>query len=300
MYKSLIHLGYGKAGTTFLHKWFQEHPQLVYRQFGIGGFTDIKEIYQYLYELPDGHKPVYFVTSHEDLSFWKGPIGSIGAELIAYSIKEHQQRVCNWLYALMPNSVILIITRGFETIIKSGYSQYVRIGGNLHFDVFIQGVKSLILDFWDYDYLIGLYQDKFGKENVIVLPYELLEENSIAFIREIEERLQIEHFEFKPQKVHPSYNSEHIYWRVKIANYCVTLAKWLPPAVAQRLYQLYIAEIANNSNSSLINLLIRCYPNRKEQIALPDSYIAEFKYKAKLLKAMPVYKHYLRYYLQCE
>ena len=37
----LIHIGYAKAGSSFLRSWFAQHPQLAYAEGGIAGFPDV-------------------------------------------------------------------------------------------------------------------------------------------------------------------------------------------------------------------------------------------------------------------
>jgi hypothetical protein len=36
--RHLIHIGYAKAGSKFLQRWFEAHPDLAYRTAGLGGF----------------------------------------------------------------------------------------------------------------------------------------------------------------------------------------------------------------------------------------------------------------------
>jgi hypothetical protein len=61
--KHLIHIGYPKAGSTFLQAWFEQHPELCYAPGGLGGFYNIYEICR-----PSGRACKYFVTSFEGIA----------------------------------------------------------------------------------------------------------------------------------------------------------------------------------------------------------------------------------------
>jgi hypothetical protein len=41
MSRHLVHIGYPKAGSTYLQRWFASHPQLAYREGGIAGFPNV-------------------------------------------------------------------------------------------------------------------------------------------------------------------------------------------------------------------------------------------------------------------
>lgn len=296
-YKSLIHVGYGKAGATFLHNWFTAHPQLVYEQYGIGGFTNIMDAYPFMHTLKDVSGPVYFVTSHEDLSFWKGPVKLIGAELTPYPVKEHQEKVCQWLHAIMPNSMVLIITRGFESVIKSAYSQYIKVGGILPFPTFLTRFKPLLIDFWDYDYLITLYTKYFSNNNMIILPYELLQESSSSFLHHIEQKLGINSLPFPAHRVNPSLSGLHLHWRLVISQRAATLSGLLPNWLAERFYKLNVKNISNNRKSRLIKLLSKFNESQTQPLSFPDDYLSAFANKATILKKIQEYNNYLHHYL---
>ena len=182
VYKNLVHIGYAKAGSSFLQNWFQQNPDFVYVENAIVGFTNINNLFSYIYEndlmqIKEKRKKdclqkqTFFVSSHEEIAFWQGPPQTkvIGIELRPYPIKAHQKQVAQYFKQLLSTPKILVITRGFESMILSAYSQYVKVGGRLTLKGFTTQYEKLMLDFWDYDYIINLYSELFGKENIIVL-----------------------------------------------------------------------------------------------------------------------------------
>src|SRR5438067_12414696 len=137
MSKLLIHIGYPKAGSTFLQAWFGNHPQLKFRHGGVMGFANV---YQMAEQAATYSTSVfeYYVTSYECLSIL--PLSVLGhypvmqgtADPFYPTTQEHQAQVCRLLKDLFPQSRILIVTRGFKAGCRSGYSEFVRQGGLEH------------------------------------------------------------------------------------------------------------------------------------------------------------------------
>jgi len=76
----------------------------------------------------------------------------------------------------------------------SGYSQYIGRGCTGSQQVCSQFADCLQTDenhYYDFDYLIELYSDAFGEQNVIVAPYELLRDDQSAFLGILESKLGI-------------------------------------------------------------------------------------------------------------
>jgi hypothetical protein len=212
----LLHIGFPKAGSTFLQAWFERHPELCYQPGGLGGFYNAYELAR-----PSGADCKFYVTSFEGLSTPSAEAGMLRPD---YELaeretdemrREYQAAVCERLRSLYPGSRVLVVTRGFKGIILSGYSQYVRTGGHRHLrDVCLQiteGRPEGNLHFYDFDYLIRLYGEAFGAENLIVLPYELLREDQAGFLAVLEERLGLAHAEFELGRVNPSLSPEELY-----------------------------------------------------------------------------------------
>ena len=126
----LIHIGFAKAGSTFLRSWFAQHPQLAYAPGGVAGFRDVYSMVQA--SASPGPQPLYRVTSAEALAT---PVADFGRDSFDYEaiqrnpMPDAQARACDLLAHLFPTAHILIVTRGFRSMMLSTYSQYLRTGG---------------------------------------------------------------------------------------------------------------------------------------------------------------------------
>ena len=93
-------------------------------------------------------------------------------------------------------------------MIKSSYREYIKLGGTEKLDRFIGTGEEKVdwreickLDFLEYHRLIGHYQKLFGASNILVLPFELLKQDSEAFKSKILSFCEItEDFKSTPQK----------------------------------------------------------------------------------------------------
>src|SRR4051812_4316457 len=118
----LVHIGYPKTGSNFLRRWFQRHPQLAYAEGGIAGFQSVYELAK-----PGGaQRPgvLYRVTSSESMAT---PHEHVGDPIGTYEMKgwgglPGQTAVCTTLAELFPAARVLIVTRGFRSMILSSYS----------------------------------------------------------------------------------------------------------------------------------------------------------------------------------
>jgi hypothetical protein len=99
-------------------------------------------------------------------------------------------RIADRLAVLFPAERVLIIVREQRAIILSTYRQYVNNGGLLSLDAYVAGGEwwwhfPFELREYAYDGLITHYHTRFGEENVLVLPYELLRRDGREFVSRI-------------------------------------------------------------------------------------------------------------------
>jgi hypothetical protein len=302
MAKHLIHIGYPKAGSTFLQAWFAQHPELCYAPGGLGGFYNIYEICR-----PSDWACKYFVTSFEGIATPHKSAGDFRLDTGLQDfgpepIKDDQKNVCSVLSSLYPGSRILIVTRGFKGIILSGYSQYVRTGGVMHLDQMCKSLAHCLqiddYHYYDFDYLIKLYSDAFGEENLIVLPYELLRDNQPAFLSALEEKLEVKHVEPEFGRLNQSLSPEELYWYPVISRKVSAVVSRLGEARFQRLYRWYIGKTMENKLRRAIRILQRFNPDRQITGAdLPDEILQHCKGKAARLENDPLYAPYNVEYL---
>jgi hypothetical protein len=302
MTKHLIHIGYPKAGSTYLQRWFEAHPQLAYGEGSIAGFRDVYAIARAGATSNDA--PLYRVTSFEGLS---APQGNAGQQFVSYStapaidIPTAQLNVCTMMASLFPSATVLIVTRGFRSMILSSYSQFVRSGG----DAGLADLGNVAIGAhgsteherlvqrapWDYDRVIGAYTDAFGAENVIVMPYELLRDDATQFTRVLSRHLGIEQIEGSRDRVNESLSPVEMYWYPRITRLVRRLR-------SQRLFRLYIRAAFHNRLKGPIRILQRLRPGTPVTAAtLPDAILEQFRGRAESLRDHPLYAPYLADYL---
>ena len=108
-------------------------------------------------------------------------------------IAASRERVCLALRRMFAQATILIVTRGFRTELASGYSDYIRAGGRLPIsELMAPEAGPYAAAFFDYDAVVSLYEQAFGEEAVIALPYELLRDDPSAFVGVLEGLLGLE------------------------------------------------------------------------------------------------------------
>jgi len=301
--RHLIHIGYPKAGSTFLQEWFERHPELRYAPGGLGGFHNVYEVAR-----PAETNCKYYVTSFEGLSTPHKSAGEIrldfgGADTGEIEpFKENQARVCAVLKSIYPGSLILIVTRGFKGMILSAYSQFVRMGGRVHLKEMCRTLSEQRHNdghhYHDFDYLIRLYGEAFGEQNLIVMPYELLRDDEGRFLAVLEERLALRHADIKIGRVNPSLSPEELYWYPLISRAVSTGASRLGAARFKRVYSWYIDKTLNNRLRLFIKLLRLWRPDAKiTEADFPQDVLRHFEGQATRLKEHPLYAPYAAEYL---
>ena len=290
----LIHVGYPKTGSNYLRRWFAAHPEIAFAAGGLAGFRDI---YQLAGDaaLP-GEVPLVRVTSSENLAV-PGPGPAAGDQPPGHDLVAAQERACALLQSLFADAHILIVTRGFRTATWSGFSQYVRAGGDPErfalFEPHRSGPASR--GGWDYNQLIGLYRRAFGGR-VIVLPYELLRDDPDRFLREIEAPFGLSRFPAPAGRANPSLSPEELCWYPRLTR----IVRTLP--VGERLRGLalraYLPAMMNRRLHPLVRLLQRIRPLAPLTIdSIPPEAIDRFRGRAESLRGNPLYADYAEDYL---
>lgn len=197
MRQPIIHIGYNKTGST----WLQEEV-FPLETLGFQSFLSIEDrehIYRSIvrqhamtfdpqpilnyYEqalAKTANKDLVPIFSNERLS---GDPHSAG-----YDTKELADR----LHRMWPEARIILVIREQKSMLLSTYKQYIRAGGprslRSYFSPPERGsrrVPMFAFEYFAYDSLIRYYQSLFGKERVLVLPYEQLRKAPQAFVASI-------------------------------------------------------------------------------------------------------------------
>lgn len=296
MTRHLLHIGYPKAGSTFLQRWFEAHPQLAYLEGGIAGFRDVYAVSLAAATVTSPAR--YRVTSSETLV---APPPDPGSGIVidfdrlrGVDVAALQRIACEILSELLPGAVVLIVTRGFRSMILSSYSQYVRSGGHVDLADLIAtslGGSMQMDDAWHYDQVIAMYREAFGSENVVVMPYELLREDSTRFTSWLAERLGIEPLSGSSSRVNESLSAAEMYWYPRFHRVVRTTR-------SRHLYERYVRLAFANRLKGPIAVLQKIRPRGLVTPAMiPDELLAGFRGRAESLRENPLYAAYLREYL---
>jgi hypothetical protein len=203
-FKPLVHIGYHKTGTSWLQAHlYSEKSDVFYpmvdpawdeiikgqfpsQQFGnnfmysetgkvlVPGEFSVDRVERKISQLNDdrGRIPV---ISHERLS---GHPSNGGIDT---------PDICDRLHQTFANAKVLIVIREQKSLILSWYSQYLKSGGVLSLydyirDRYDDGLVGFNKKYFEFHRLISLYLKVFGKDNVLVLPYEDFRSDSEGFI----------------------------------------------------------------------------------------------------------------------
>jgi Sulfotransferase domain len=306
----LIHIGGPKTGSTFLQEWFRQNPYMHYAPGGVAGFYNVYQIPQFAAQNAGGAFH-YFATSDESLAT---PYEATGA---AHAHGEDTQaaaqlNVCSTLQSIFPNGKILYVTRGYKSFLASGYSQYVRDGGtqslramNGYFLMTMQqaGPDGKDGGALDYTFIVKNYQAAFGKDNFMVLPYELLRDDSRKFISIIEQWLDIPHFEASIGKLNTSLSPTELYWYPRISAKVTKISGRLGKKAHSKIYAFYAKRVFNNKLSRTIKFLNWLKPGRTFSESDVSSEVLDYikshnavRYAA-IFRDNPLYASYLQDYL---
>jgi hypothetical protein len=286
----LLHVGFPKTGSNFLRRWFRGHPQLAYLKGGIAGYRSVYDIAR---EAAAPRADVrYRVTSSENFT---APHRDTGRQHYRFGQPTDpavgQENVCAALASVFPNAHVLLVTRGFRSMIFSSFSQYVRSGGDVSFEEFVQ--HSLIGRPWEYDRVIAMYRGAFGADRVLVMPYEMLRDDSDRFVRTLAERLGLAHVPAAPDRLNAALTPAEMYWYPRLTR----VVSRLP--VGARLERIFLRGIFTNRLRPAIALLQRLRPGTPVTAdAIPQSLISAYRAKAQTLRDNPLYAAYARDYYE--
>lgn len=237
----LLHVGYPKTGSKFLQRWFAAHPEIAFDHWGIAGFGDA---HQMMSAAAAGVPAAWHVTSHEALLTPVTEYRDLGASGISLPTRDRQLAACAMLAALFPTAHVLIVTRGYEALLRSFYAELVIGGASYAFADFCEALLAQVeagTDTFDFDAAIDAYAGAFGPDRVLVLPYELLRDSPQAFLGAIEESLAISRLCFPPDRVRRTPPP------ARLATYR-RLTRWVrsmpgPVRLRQRIAHRYIAAL---------------------------------------------------------
>jgi hypothetical protein len=293
--RHLIHIGYPKAGSHFVQRWFACHPQLQFVHLRFAGFSDVRDLARQRASGPGTVR--YLVTSAEEFAAPHPTAGTMDPERQG-TTPEAQTAVRDTLVSLFRDPWILLLTRGFRSVLISGCSQYVRLGGHLDFftgDAPSPAELDRARHSWNYNHLVRIYREAVG-DRLIILPYELLRDDPQLFLRELERRLGLEPFDAPLDKIHPSFSPVELRWYPRISS----LVRRLPlrGRLKKSVWERYVRSVRANRWRAPIKALQRLDPAQPITPDLvPRETLEYFRGRADELKSEPFYDRYAEDYL---
>lgn len=244
----MFHIGLAKAGSTYLQRWYAQHPDIVQFQ---DLFPIIKKG-QWQLE----NDPKLTVLSDERFSSWiKHTAGWVKNIDLSFDARAYQRQTRDYLYALQPNAQILIVTRAATPgLLKSIYSQYVKTGGTCTFNDFFDVAADTIAKAFDYEHMVELYGEKFGRDRILALPLELMRDDPERFFSIIEQRFDLQRWRLPPQKINVSVNEEEMLFYPHLNRPVTGLFKAMLGNRGYRVLLLYIKLLSSGLISPLAKL----------------------------------------------
>ena len=194
--RPIVHIGYHKTATT----WFQSavYPtasshRYVSRSVARQAFLDPCGL-QFdpaealrLLDDPDDSRPVAICEENLSGYIHNGGLHGLMAPEAARRIK-----------AVLPDARIVIVIRSQPSAIAASYVQYVRGGGTHGIARYLYPARRLMgayrhpykaprfaFEHFEYDRIVAYYDRLFGRENVIVLPFEALRADRGGFLQRL-------------------------------------------------------------------------------------------------------------------
>jgi hypothetical protein len=293
MKSTVIHIGFPKTGSTLLQSYFDMHPTIHHNRNRFQSYVKTGVITDELIEELKSDEAVD-VLSEELLSIWSGDTSDVTFQTynMNYDFESHQKQTAENLKNLFPSARVLIVTRGHESLCASLYSQYVLSGGTDKIEIFRKENEDMILKLYDYNRVIELYESTFSKEQLIVLPFESLQENPEAFLCAFEEELNVVHINFRAEIVHKSIPKNLIslirmFTRI-YKKYLVLFSK----KKSQRKFERYLEKVYHFKNSSFAKL----FNGKNKDIKVSDSFRNQFSLNSSRLDNLPGFNSYISKY----
>lgn len=176
----VLHIGFSKCASTYLRSLFRAHPK-IHLVFKSGFFTPFlakdMSFAQYQSLFKDGGK--LNVESDEHLT-----LPGIHPELgVRCTSLDQFREVADKIKAFLPDVKIIMVIRNQASLIVSRYSEFLITGGSLNFEEFASklagGPVRENCHYQNYySEVIGILEERFPRENLLVLLQEAMREDT--------------------------------------------------------------------------------------------------------------------------
>lgn len=203
----LIHIGYAKAASSWTqHMFAAEDSGFRYPLEGMStGESSLFFMEQVVFpnaldfDADDRRTKVAAEVLRED-----DDVPVITSERLVghwYSGGYDTKEIAERLHSMFPDGRVLVVFREQKAMLSSVYRQYVRQGGGRSLDSFLHPPRAdgaryppgygrgpgFSPDFFEYDRVIGCYQELFGPDNVLAVPLEVLKFDTPRYVETVME-----------------------------------------------------------------------------------------------------------------
>ena len=191
--KLLLHVGYHKTATTWLQRRVFDVPESGFEWILGRKWEARKHLVaptSLCFDAAEARR--HFETALQSATA-AGRTPVISDERLSgnphsggYDSRENAER----LVRTFPEARVLLVIRRQADVIYSTYDQYVEAGGTCSIRDYLSrrtrhAMPSFRLEHFEYHRLISLYMDLFGRDRVLVLPYERLRSVPAEFLADI-------------------------------------------------------------------------------------------------------------------
>lgn len=194
--RPLIHIGFHKTGTSWLQDELFNNDSKVFHPISTLARHFVFD--KHGFKLNSFDNNIEVITTEKENLLAETPISLGKIPVLSYERLSgspfaggvNASSHANRLKATFPDSKILIVIRNQQEAIFSAYFQYLT-GGGIHsikrfLNAKYNGLRPhFTLNHYCYHHIIEGYQHLFGKDNVMVLPYELFRDSTETYLSQL-------------------------------------------------------------------------------------------------------------------
>jgi len=191
---NLVHIGLHKTGSTALQNAWGNHEtvNLNWRTLDklvsalrhmVGERNPILDLNTEALELSSSPEAKASIFSNEGLSTYL-----FGKQCERAQVFDFRQLAAYYMEKIVGDAHVLIVTREPISWISSIYKQYVQEGGHRTMQGFLRTESDYLAETLSLRTLVEIWAAYFPRENIIVLPFEMLKENPELFMSVLAEK----------------------------------------------------------------------------------------------------------------
>ncbi len=201
----LLHIGYHKTGTTWLQRSLFDHDTRGFYPLSYKSRERVRSVdltRPFVYD-EDGAfiHPLGFAADklrkqfETELNWQPSAMPVISSEQFTgnpHSGGFDQKEIADRLNAVFPNAKVFMVIREQKSMLMSTYFQYLLGGGARSLNSYVNEpfdgrLPMFAKHYFKYHYLVDYYQQLFGRDNLLVLPFEMFRREPELFITELAE-----------------------------------------------------------------------------------------------------------------